>query len=435
MVIEVQNLTRNRAKEKDKWLDMKKYTKLVLVVTALLSTLCFLFYKFRYDRLYNVLQVLEVFGTPDDPSFKDCEEKSVIQRPISLPPTWQRVDDSLYLFSAYCEKSSDQGQGCPLVTAIAIASEQPINLKCKLWFEGSLKALEGIFSATKDLKEDPEGQFSPFTLKCESKFNTRVPYAMTVYKDGGHESQVPIQFLEELNDKSPLNICILHSSLLGDSTLELRESLIFHSFVNASSLRLYSGGFSSSVMQTIHKLEMDRQLSLAIVSWNIPTSLPLETVVRLATSDCYFQSRHNYLTYVVLTPRQILMPKSLMTLPDTVKVFSGTQDVVRGPNPLLVKKFCAEYPEDKQSKNFAARISLLQSTFYNQQLSDGVTSNIHFLGDVTGKEEHKKEDILNVNEYGGCERYDFKETDKTAVYESDALRFSKGLLEYFKKYK
>jgi len=37
----------------------------VLVAGALVSFLCFLVYKYRYDRLYNVMQVLEVFGSPE----------------------------------------------------------------------------------------------------------------------------------------------------------------------------------------------------------------------------------------------------------------------------------------------------------------------------------------------------------------------------------
>ena len=37
----------------------------MLVAGALLSFLCFLVYKYRYDRLYNVMQVLEVFGSPE----------------------------------------------------------------------------------------------------------------------------------------------------------------------------------------------------------------------------------------------------------------------------------------------------------------------------------------------------------------------------------
>ena len=36
---------------------MKKYTKLLLAVTAVISSLCFIIYKYRYDRLYHVMQV------------------------------------------------------------------------------------------------------------------------------------------------------------------------------------------------------------------------------------------------------------------------------------------------------------------------------------------------------------------------------------------
>ena len=36
---------------------MKKYTKLVLALVAVISSLAFLIYKYRYDRLYHVMQV------------------------------------------------------------------------------------------------------------------------------------------------------------------------------------------------------------------------------------------------------------------------------------------------------------------------------------------------------------------------------------------
>ena len=37
--------------------DMKKYTKLGLALVAVISSLAFLIYKYRYDRLYHVMQV------------------------------------------------------------------------------------------------------------------------------------------------------------------------------------------------------------------------------------------------------------------------------------------------------------------------------------------------------------------------------------------
>ena len=36
---------------------MKKYTKLALALVAVISSLAFLIYKYRYDRLYHVMQV------------------------------------------------------------------------------------------------------------------------------------------------------------------------------------------------------------------------------------------------------------------------------------------------------------------------------------------------------------------------------------------
>ena len=36
---------------------MKKYTKLVLALVAVVSSLAFIIYKYRYDRLYHVMQV------------------------------------------------------------------------------------------------------------------------------------------------------------------------------------------------------------------------------------------------------------------------------------------------------------------------------------------------------------------------------------------
>ena len=36
------------------------------MVAAVISTFLFAVYKLKYDRLYHVMQVLEVFGTPSD---------------------------------------------------------------------------------------------------------------------------------------------------------------------------------------------------------------------------------------------------------------------------------------------------------------------------------------------------------------------------------
>ena len=61
---------------------------------------------------------------------------------------------------------------------------------------------------------------------------------------------------------------------------------------------------------------------------------------------------------------------------------------------------------------------------------------IHSLGGTedTGVNESSAslEQILTVNEYVDCDRYE--DSDKTAGYQADALRFSKDLINLFKKY-
>ena len=86
------------------------------------------------------------------------------------------------------------------------------------------------------------------------------------------------------------------------------------------------------------------------------------------------------------------------------------------------------------SKNLPVSISILESTLYNKQLSEGLSITLYSLGNTTGEASANVEEFVSVNEYGACDRYDFTETDKTAGYQADALRFSKDLINFYKRY-
>jgi len=44
---------------------MKKISKFLLFVVTVISLVFLIFYKLQYDKLYNVLEVLEFYGSPD----------------------------------------------------------------------------------------------------------------------------------------------------------------------------------------------------------------------------------------------------------------------------------------------------------------------------------------------------------------------------------
>ena len=53
-------------------------------------------------------------------------------------------------------------------------------------FEGSLQAMEGILSIRKDTKyESKENGVAQYTFNCESKYKTKLPYSVIIYKDVG----------------------------------------------------------------------------------------------------------------------------------------------------------------------------------------------------------------------------------------------------------
>ena len=107
----------------------------------------------------------------------------------------------------------------------------------------------------------------------------------------------------------------------------------------------------------------------------------------------------------------------------------------QGPNSVTVKRFCSEYPTEKQAKGFNTSLKVFESTFYNQQLSKDDTVNLNWLETSGGGEASLQlGEVLSVNEYGACDRHDFSATDKEARYEGDALRFSKDFLQYYNKH-
>ena len=112
---------------------MKKYSKLLLGLLAAVSSLCFLIYKYRYDRLYHVMQVLEVFGSPEDVSGQG--------RSLEVSPGWLGVGDGVWLYSAHC------AGGCHEVAVLGLVEREhnaavTADLQCALWYEGSRQHLE-----------------------------------------------------------------------------------------------------------------------------------------------------------------------------------------------------------------------------------------------------------------------------------------------------
>ncbi len=116
---------------------MRKYYKLALVVVTVVSLVCFVFYKTQYDRLYNVLQVLEFFGGDGvgvgvgvgrgSPDALSCSHAAW------SPPSFRALGPDVQVYSAFCAG----GDECDVVVVNALVRGDPAAAaRCRLWLEG-----------------------------------------------------------------------------------------------------------------------------------------------------------------------------------------------------------------------------------------------------------------------------------------------------------
>jgi len=397
---------------------MKKYTKLVLALVAVISSLCFLIYKYRYDRLYHVMQVLEVFGDPNQPleaASASCSRGSASSVSLS---SWQHLGQGLWVFGAHCSTGADRST----VTAVGLLTLPEVegDLQCALWYEGARHQLQGILSVNTD-------SLNITTFTCESKYPDKRPYSLAIYRGKVPQGQTPIQPPHE-GERSGLGLCLLPDTLdAGDLSPRLRENLILHSLLGVSSLRVYSASVPGSVLDTIASLRA-RGVSVDLIPWTAPGAMSQAVMESLVGKDCYYHSQTRFEFYTTLRSQQVLIPSGKSDLKESLKTFHSQ----KGPNKIPVKIFCSEYPTEKKAKNVELPLSSLKSTYYNKELSEKAEGSMIKLSDDDNTIDEPEE--LSIHEYRECEMYDISEKDESAVHDDSALRFSIELVKYYQQF-
>ena len=216
----------------------------------------------------------------------------------------------------------------------------------------------------------------------------------------------------------------------GDPGSSLRESLILHTFLGVTSLRVYSAGVPGSVLDIVAKLRA--RVAVDIVPWTAPVVMSQPMIESLVTRDCYHHSQTRFQFYAALSSQQVVIPSVKSDLKESLKTFRSQ----KGPNKIRVKVFCSEYPTEKKAKNVELPLASLKSSYYNKELSDKTEVSIIKLSDDDNSDIAKIDDNeeLSIHEYRDCEMYDISEKDDSAVLDNTALRFSGELVKYYHQF-
>jgi len=466
-------------------LKMRKYSKLTLVIVTVVSLICFLFYKVQYDKLYNVLQVLEFFGNANQPPASGAGgvTQSFDQHVLSgLLPSWQYVTPELFIYSAFCVK--DKGQDCVRVTALMAATERAAvasDLGCQLWYEGTVRPVTGISAASGLLHEEGHGStaLKPYILTCESKFPSMVPFGLSITLgriDGFVHVTVPkVPPAEERLPKDDLALkaagkaaavvdnrikamvaCIGPQQTHEDSTQLLTEQILIQNFFQIDNFVVYDSGLTNKFMSTISAAsskkdskdkkaaaaaDLDDDLEVDILPWNAPPGLDKAASRILVKTDCHYRTRNTYRSSVFLDIGQILVLRSDQEnfLENAMKRLAG-EGGGGAKLDVQVRKFCAEAPLDEPSAAIEYAIDAIRKSRYDAAKSSlqppvSVMFNVSGGGGSVGVVNVAENDLL-IHDYGSCQDFDMDDTSNEKVDEflvSHAKQIQLKLGKYFSK--
>lgn len=432
---------------------MKKYYQLALVIISLVSVVTLLFYRHEYNRLRYVLEVLNFFGKPGGQQSGVTSDGCIIGN-LSLGktflsftepvPTWQRLSNTHFVYSAYWEVSEEERR----VKALSVEYGNRIpNFHCSFWFEDRNVSVSGKFNFSKiEIKEDVnealkdknKHKITGYYLFCIAKDLTDVPYGVTFYKTDDRVPSEAFISVHDTNEKTTLlnstALCITASTAPGILKSTVAEFLSFHQLVGVTDYIIYDGGLPNSVLSVLHSTAAHEVLGLGIsvLPWNFPVpSLQAGAVARMVMEkDCLLRTMGKVHNVAALTWKEYIVPRYHHFLASMLDDFdSGRKITSRFEIPTIT--FCTEFPDDEQAE--PASPLVLRKTQYSKIGNSEHPFYVYrpHLISASKKQlalttQHVSQGIAAVHQYVPCSQRG-QLADKSYLNEPAMLRFSNDL--------
>lgn len=433
---------------------MKKYYQLALVIVSLVSVVTLLFYRHEYNRLRYVLEVLNFFGKPggqqsgstsDDCITGNSSHGKKLLSFAETMPTWQRVGNTHFVYSAYWELS-DEGRRAKAVS-VELGDNVP-NFGCSFWFEDSDASVQGTFSFSKIAVKEAVNVVSGdknkprivgYYLLCRAKDVTNVPYGVTFYKSDDEvpsRAFIPVYYTSEnLPLSNSTAICITASLTPDLPKSTVAEFFGYHQLVGVRTYVVYNGGLPSKVLSFLHGTSMREGLGLdvSVLPWNFPVASPqTEAVARMVMEkDCLLRTMGKVHSVAVLTWEEYIVPRYHHMLSSMLDDFdSGRKATSRFEIPRMT--FCVEFPDDEKAepasplvvrKTRYRKVGNGESPFYMYR-PHLILSNNRELASTT---QHVSQRTAAVHRYAHCPKSRGPPAEQEYLNEPAMQRFSDDL--------
>lgn len=268
---------------------MRKYYQLILFILSVVSLVCFVIYKHEYDRLRNVLEVLNVFGStvtdgPQTYEFQGiCSNGSV----EFIPDFWHKYSE-VQVYAAF-KVANEKGWSLNSVAVVKRNSSFSMkNTVCAL-ISGDVN--DDKFEGTIEWKQiETDNDYVAYSVVCNVPEMIGNSHLFSLYdsKSSLQPLNVPLHLGPTHPKDHATSLCVLSNDPYWH-TDDLADFIHYYSLLGVDNIYLYHRGIGDQVISSLQALARTRTLSnvtIHLTTWNRPSSSSLLVDFALINHDC-----------------------------------------------------------------------------------------------------------------------------------------------------
>lgn len=437
--------------------NMRKYYQAALAVIAVVSLVSLLVYRHEYNRLRYVLEVFNYFGKPglksaDTNCTNFASTFTAFNARFDEPmPSWQRLEDDLYVYSAY-RLDNRNIKAVALGTANSVASVQ-----CLVFFENESKPILGNFKFLPIVSEvasrrKDNTKYAGYHFICTYvntngvKIPTGVTFLTKSNKFLNYAPVLPIKSQPESLSHKRIGVCVTQSLTKPTQATDIINFVNFHSLIGMNNFIVYDSGIPNEINIRLKEISNDPTLfwkfTYTVIPWNFPFMDIDQNVIReIMEIDCLYRTYNSVAYAIALSWNEYVVLKYHHTAIDLMADFERysigklgrlTTRLTASRYALNTTTFCTQQADNKQYAD--SNIMVLKKTMK----VDGNVVKDHYpiymydpfayVNSVISQNSHThtKEtgiDLVAVNHYKYCDNY----KDGQGVEDTAILRFAQDL--------
>ncbi|XP_032675404.1 uncharacterized protein LOC116846091 [Odontomachus brunneus] len=434
---------------------MRKYYQAALVLTAVISLISLLIYRHQYNKLRYVLEVFNYFGKHESRGANNScislnstltSFNPKFDEPI---PSWQRLENDLYVYSAYNINYQSHKEiraiGVGIITSV-------LNMQCLIFFENESKPILGNFNfipISKYSSTVNNSTYRGYHFVCTYSSN-EIPTGITfVTKSNRYLNYapiLPIRILPQHRDaNNRVGVCVLQSSVKSmlPSMMNMMGFISFHTSIGMDNFIIYDSGTPSKFNSGLKKMANDpytvQRFTYIVIPWNFPFTEIDEIITKeVAVADCLYRS-YNSVTYsIILSWNEYVVPRYHRTTVDLIMDIKKTESTFDRYR-MKAKLFCTQQSDNekyanstqtlfKKTKSSVASKDSFVYIYHPHKMVHAELQNYHKI-----RTTNIRENLISVHLYKHCEGGE----DVKFVEDNTALRFVENLQNswIFKKYR